>query len=318
MIECQFGYYPKPINIEFDGLSISTLPNLNEIVKRISNHPQTYKDWCYANPACRHEFVSDKTKNLPYPKRVFSLPKTHSIKSNLSQSEYDFFIWSLSFFTGMRLTSTEAGFLDSTIIKPDVLFDFTTQVNPTIKLSYNYAKNENNARKLKNISSIIHCLFLSKNPQSLPFEKFQYLYYALDGCFKVISLGYKFTKLDPKPNHTKRITWCCDKLGIPTPDFVTIQSELYTVSKIRNETMHEALFYGEPLGFAVSEDNASSKSNQVAFLLIRNMERLVCRMIVSIFNLSNSKYAQAPIKSESRAKHLLTFDVDKLIHKKET
>lgn len=308
MIECQFGYYPKPINIEFDGLSISTLPNLNEIVKQISNHPQTYKDWCYASPASHHEFVSDKTKNLPYPNRVFSLPKTHSIKSNLSQSECDFFIWSLSFFTGMRLTSTDAGFLDSTIIKPDALFDFITQANPAIEFSYSYAKDINNAHKLKNISSIIHCLFLSKNPQSLSFEKFQYLYYALDGCFKVISLDYKFTKSEPKPKHAKRITWCCDKLGIPTPDFATIQPEPYTVSRIRNETMHEALFYGEPLGFAVSEDNASSKSNQEAFLLIRNMERLVCRMIVSIFNLSGSKYTQSPIKSESRDKHLLTFD----------
>ncbi|MEQ4713723.1 hypothetical protein ABN057_15580 [Providencia alcalifaciens] len=304
MTECQFGYYPKPINIEFDGLSILTSPNLNELVKLVSHHPQTYKDWYYANPACYNEFVSDTKRDLPYPNRVFSLPKTHSIKSDLSLEETDFFIWALSFFTGMRLTSTEAGFLDSTIIKPNILFDFIIHLNSAVKLSYRYAKNKNNASKLKNTSAIIHCLFLSNNPQSLPFEKFQYLYYALDGCFQVIYSSCK----GKKPNHADRITWCCKKLGIPTPEFAITESKPTIVSRVRNETMHEALFYGEPLGFAISEDSTSLELNRETAFLIRNMEKLVCRMIVSIFNMNDSKYAQSPISPLSRSKLLLEFD----------
>ena len=69
---------------------------------------------------------SGTIRERAYASRVFPLPKTHLIKHSAATSEdhLDFHIWALSFFVGMRLTATEAGFLDATPLKPHSLVDF--------------------------------------------------------------------------------------------------------------------------------------------------------------------------------------------------
>jgi hypothetical protein len=50
---------------------------------------------------------------------VFGLPKTHTISlgdANTAPGYLEFCMWALSFFLGIRLTTTEAGFLDATAI----------------------------------------------------------------------------------------------------------------------------------------------------------------------------------------------------------
>jgi hypothetical protein len=47
---------------------------------------------------------------------VFGLPKRHVIEHAAADSDdhLTFHLWAFSFFTGMRLTATEAGFVDAT------------------------------------------------------------------------------------------------------------------------------------------------------------------------------------------------------------
>ena len=54
---------------------------------------------------------------LPYSSRVFGLPHTHTIEHETAVDEehIEFHVWALSFFLGMRLTTTEAGDGASTI-----------------------------------------------------------------------------------------------------------------------------------------------------------------------------------------------------------
>ena len=64
--------------------------------------------------------MSGKVREHPYASRVFGLPKTHLIEhaEATNQDHLDFHLWALSFFVGMRLTATDAGFLDATPLKP--------------------------------------------------------------------------------------------------------------------------------------------------------------------------------------------------------
>ena len=50
------------------------------------------------------------------PSRVFGLPKRHVIEHAAADSDdhLTFHLWAFSFFTGMRLIATEAGFVDAT------------------------------------------------------------------------------------------------------------------------------------------------------------------------------------------------------------
>src|SRR5450759_3338989 len=85
-----------------------------------------------------------------------------------------FLVWCLSFFIGMRLTTTEAGFLDATPIQPGELTDFTPltrQLTNALTLADQFWKqHSSNMRTTKRVSGIIHALFLSQYPQALCFE----------------------------------------------------------------------------------------------------------------------------------------------------
>ena len=91
----EFGFYPDPLQI-------------------------------YAPPQQVRHSPSGEVRERPYTTRVFGLPKTHRIEHAAATNEEHlaFHLWALSFFVGMRLTATEAGFLDATPVKPGELVDF--------------------------------------------------------------------------------------------------------------------------------------------------------------------------------------------------
>ena len=108
-LQVTFGYYPDDDEVSSEDVSLRSLEGLSEIVDKIEKHYGVSKDWIY-----------------PSEGRIFSLPKTHVlIHENADCLDHlEFLIWCISFFVGMRLTTTEAGFLDATPIRPGRLTDF--------------------------------------------------------------------------------------------------------------------------------------------------------------------------------------------------
>ncbi|MGH9884683.1 MAG: hypothetical protein ACREBE_04095, partial [bacterium] len=104
-----FGFYPHRYDAKVDDITISTLPELDEKVKYIRAHEWTRGRWF----------------RVPTPHRVFALPKTHVIEHASAQSDehVHFLLWCFGFFVGMRMSWTEAGFLDSTPIEERVMSD---------------------------------------------------------------------------------------------------------------------------------------------------------------------------------------------------
>lgn len=299
-ISAEFGYYPKMYNVTTERFSIQTLANFEENLEQIKNDPNLQKEWIYSARALQHDFITGKTQVLPYTDRIFSLPKTHVLTLFKSQNvgDLDFVVWCLSFFTGMRLTIEEAGFLDATPIKPDKLVDFVLShctLKDVINLALDYIEKEHkNFHATKRVIAAIHALFLSQYPQNLPFERFQYLYIALDTCFKIIETKSKSNK---NLSHAKRIQWMCEEFDIPIPSWATTIGKKSDISTVRNATIHEALFFDEPLGFSVYGGNLTTTNTQNTML---QMQNLICRLLVAILGKPDTDYVKTSVESRMR------------------
>lgn len=293
---CTFGYYPVSIEVETERFAIETLPDHSGVVGDVVSDPYVHKSWIYAPRQKISQFGTGNVRLMPYSARIFSLPKTHRLTvHNLNDpGSLDFLIWVLSFFAGMRLTSTEAGFLDATPIKPGLLVDFILRrctLADAGELGLEYLESvRHDPLARKRLAAAIHALFLAQYPRHLPFETFQYLYMSLDACYSLVA-----AKESPKPKvpHAKRIQWMCEKFALPIPAWALASAQgASSLSSIRNETFHEGLFFEEPIGFTIygGSQRASNADN-----VTLQMQALVCRLLVCILGRPNTSYVRSAV-----------------------
>lgn len=238
------------------------------------------------------DFVSGQVRNRPFSARVFGLRKTHMLEHAKATGDehVGFHLWSLSFFLGMRLTATAAGFLDATPVKLGKLVDFLLPgrgLERAIELADEFwMANRAEPRNAQRFAAAVHALFLGQYPQALEFEKFVYQYTAIDACF---ALTKGLTGLKGPATHAERIEWMCDQLRVRTPPWARRVGNGGTeVSAIRNAAVHEALFAGEPLGFAVH--GAGTDEN-----ITLEMEALVCRFLVALIGGTDRSYLRSAV-----------------------
>jgi hypothetical protein len=200
----------------------------------------------------------------------------------------------LSFFTGMRLTSTEAGFLDATPIKPGKLVDFVLldDLAAAIELAERFwTDNLNTPQRARLVAAAIHALFIAHYPPSLQFERFLYCYTALDACY---ALAASIAPPTRRPTHAERVAWLCRRFGMNIPAWAApAPSQPVEVAAIRNATLHEALFMGEPLGFALHGIGTGAN-------LPLEMEALICRLLVALLGAETADYVRSPINTRQR------------------
>ncbi len=289
-----FGYYPKPLQIEVGSIKIKSNPALEDTVAAVEGDDRIDDGWIYAPPQQRKHLVGS-IKQKPYSTRVFGLPKTHTISHASSDCEehLTFHIWCLSFFTGMRLTSSEAGFLDCTPINHGKLVDFVLLddglASGVALAEAFWSRHKTTPKYSKLIEAAIHSLFLSQNPQSLQFESFLMLYAAFDACY---ALAEKILPPPKSENHAGRVKWMCDRFEIPIPDWGIIKQKQSALSILRNDAIHEALFVRAPLGFALHGIDTNQN-------LTLEMEALVCRLLVALIG-SKADYVRTPVTDRQR------------------
>lgn len=290
----EFGFYPNELEITQGPISISTLPGLAKRRDDIEQDPNLRKNWIYPGNA-ETQLLGVGIRSEPYSVRVFGMPKTHSIEhaSAVDETQVKFYVWALSFFTGMRLTTEEAGFLDNTPIKPGMLIDFHIrgQIAPALELADRFwTDHKANRRQADRLCAAIHALFMAQNPKFLEFECFIYIYTALDACFATLHHATS----GQKPNHAERLKWMCDRLNIPVPAWAsTGPSRSTEVSALRNDAMHEALFVGEPLGFGIGGVGGDRN-------LTLEMQNLTCRILAATLGVSDMAYLGAPLDDRQK------------------
>lgn len=289
-----FGYYPRTLSLDVGPVHIRTLPSLAEKVEDLEGNPGLHNQWIYAPPQQTRNFGGE-TSTLPFLSRVFGLPKTHSLLHDApdSPAHVHFHIWVLSLLTGMRLTPTEAGFVDATPIKPGLLVDFVLLGNSLeagIALAEQFwIENRQTPEQTSRLEAAIHALFLAHYPQALQYERFIYLYTALDACFALASAKWPPTS---RLTHASRIEWMCARFGMPVPEWAST-SQGTEVANIRNPTLHEGLYLGAPLGFALH--GVGSNKN-----LTLEMGGLVCRFLIALLGGSGADYVRSAVNTRQR------------------
>lgn len=268
-----FGYYPKRLELTSGPVRITTRSGSNFDLSTGSG----LKDgWIHA----------------PRFHRVFGLPRTHDIahETDADPKHMDFLMWVLSLVTGMRLTTTEAGFLDATPIQPFNLVDFRAKhrdMEVAMALAEHFwANNRAEPDRALQFGAAVHAMFISHAPQALQFERFIYLYTALDACY---ALARSLTGSRRRQRHHERLSWLCSKFGIPQPAWADAAGSNQTeISAIRNGALHEALYMGQPLGFALH--GVGSGQN-----LVLEMQALTSRLLIALLGASDNSYVRSPV-----------------------
>jgi len=296
----EFGFYPEPLRIDAGPIQIEPLPQLDEVVCGLLASDQVEDGWINAPPQGVRDLMSGQIRHQPYTARVFGLPQTHMIEHAGADGDehLDFLVWVLSFFVGMRLTTTEAGFLDATPLKPRHLVDFITgtqDISKGMELAERFwTNNRHEPRNAQRFAAAIHALFLGQNPRALQFEEFVYLYTATDACYK---LATQFRPPGKKKLHHERIEWMCSEFGLETPDWAKQSaSGGVEVAAIRNDALHEALYVDAPLGFSVH--GGGSFGN-----LPLEMVALICRLLVALIGGNDPSYVGSAV--DTRQRHAL-------------
>lgn len=296
-IEQAFGFHPEPLRVDTGTVGIRPLPDLEKVVEDVLASAQVDDDWIYVPPQRTRNFMSGKIRERPFSARVFGLPRTHTLELGTATGEDHavFHLWSLSFFLGMRLTATEAGFLDATPVKRGKLVDFVLRgrsLERAIDLADEFwMVNRGEPRNAQRFAAAVHALFLGQYPQALQFERFIHLYTAIDACY---ALTKALRSANDRHGHAERIGWMCGELGVATPSWArTGGGGGSIVSALRNDALHEALFMNEPLGFAV---HGGSTGENITL----EMEALVCRLLVALIGGKDSSYLASPVDTRQR------------------
>src|SRR6185312_14052647 len=119
-------------------------------------------------------------------------------------------------------------------------------------------------------------------PHLLCYERLQYLYTALDACWKA-SMELKQLKKLP---HGERIEAMCRAWQIAPPAWALYVKATNNcqLSELRNAMIHEGLVGSEPLGFRIIQSFESAPHPLGNPLL--EVQHLVSRLLVSIMGIA--------------------------------
>jgi hypothetical protein len=275
----KFGFYPHPFDKTLGEITIFTLEGLPDKVRAVADCGHTENDWLY-----------------PPHARVFGLPHTHDLTHARSKDEdhLRFLIQCLGFFVGMRMSSTKAGFLDATPIKTGKVSDMVW-MRDSLEKALGHADafwlSHSGDRRIESaIRGIIHSYFLSRRPTLLDFEIFTYLYIALEGCHYVHVRSSGKSPRDSK--HSQRIADLCKAFAMAVPPWADSAAGTLHVADHRNETLHEGLFFDEPLGFQIYGGKTRTRQDDHVLL---EMAQLVSRFVLALLGMEKSSYVTSPV-----------------------
>lgn len=66
-----FGFYPEPLRIDVGSIRIDSLPELDEVVRRVLSGDDVENGWIYASPQGVPDWRSGQVRERPYSARVF-------------------------------------------------------------------------------------------------------------------------------------------------------------------------------------------------------------------------------------------------------
>jgi hypothetical protein len=122
-------------------------------------------------------------------------------------------------------------------------------------------------------------------------ESFDAAGLAAHNSTRALILGHDPTK---RTSHRKRVADLCSAYGIDVPAWADPAASGKTnVARFRNETLHEGLFFGEPLGFQMFGGNGARRPEDEGILLERSS--LISRIVLALLGMEKCEYVISPI-----------------------
>jgi len=303
MIEVQFGYLQEQATFDWSAGTISPLDNIASIVERLMADGNAYGDWFYP-PLELAPHAPNETKNAPLIQtEIFSLPSTHllSLKNHDANDECANFIIALfGMLKGRRLQRDGFQHFYRVPLASMRGCDFNAD-----KRGITYALEKANEFWLKHSDAEIQKLAFGALHWHLfaqlyrhSFERFNAQYMALDACHQLASKTWAGFK--PARNHANRASELCAQVGVPMPEWakphLAGKKTTCAIADCRNELIHEAMYAGQPVGFAITNEVQAMEDELIL---------LVARLLLRLLGVDNS-YTRSPCTM----KQLLGFNMD--------
>lgn len=276
MIEVRFGYLQERTVIDWSAATISPLDDIASIVEQVQAHESAYGDWFYP-PLEPASLDSKETKNAPLvPTSIFSLPATHllSFKNQDWTDECaNFMIALFGLLKGRRLQREGwQHFYKAPIDRK--LCDFYAdkwEIAHALDRVSDFWQTHADADIRKLAFGALHWHLFAQLYQH-GFERFNAQYMALDVCHRLATATWAGFK--PATTHADRASALCTQLGVPTPAWANVPAGQKTcaLSERRNALIHEAMYGGQPVGFAHPAEHKGMElelTGLVARLLLR-------------------------------------------------
>jgi hypothetical protein len=277
-----FGFLNEPTNIQWDGgaCRISPLAGYPQLIADLENQPGVHGGWWY--PLL--EKLGDCPDGPSKPKS-FSLSPTHELVlacSDASEELANFLIALFGLLKGRRLQREKWQHFYKTPLDSK-LNDFLASDASIVcaldaALGFWRSQKPDSIRRLA-FGAIHWHLFAQLYEHQ--FERFNAQYMALDTCAKLALetqfLGYPAGH----PKHSERASKLCDVTGVPKPLWVNplpVQNTC-ALAERRNALIHEAMYGGQPIGFAFPTDHPYMEME---------LTGLVARILLRLIGVQNS------------------------------
>jgi len=282
MIKVNFGFLSEPTNIKWDNgaCHISPLPDHAQHVADVKNQGGVHDGWWY--PPL--EKLGEPT-NAPMKLGTYSLKATHELFLNCSEASDElanFLIALFGLLKGRRLQRDQWQHFYKTPLERK-LNDFLAS-DESIVHALDAALvfwRSNTADSIRRLAFGAMHWHLFAQLYEHPFERFNAQYMALDACAE-LALYMEFPEYPKRrPRHWERASKLCDATGVPKPVWANLSLEQNTcvLAQRRNALIHEAMYGGQPVGFAHPVDHPNMELELTGLVA-----RILLRLLLDIRN----------------------------------
>lgn len=290
----RFGFLNEPLSVSWRYGTIRPVPNFEEIASCFEQSAGVYKGWVY--PPIKAVDGRGAAAKKAWVPATFSVPSSHILTPHpdADPAHSDFFIALFGFLHGRRLQREGwQHFYKAPVSRQ--LCDFVVNKTST-EWALNQAltfceRHSSNEEALKLAFGALHWHTFAQLYEH-EFERFDAQYKALDACYKLTCMTRdSFTK---ERTHAKRAVRLCEYFGAEPPEWVIPfknqdGKETCELAIRRNALAHEALYGGQPLGFAHPADNGA---------MVLGLKSLVARILLSALGIKNN-YTQSSATTRS-------------------
>ena len=293
MESIRFGFLNEPLSVSWRYGTIRPVPNFEEIASCFEQSAGVYKGWVY--PPIKAVDGQGAAAKKAWVPATFSIPSSHILTPHpdADPAHSDFFIALFGFLHGRRLQREGwQHFYKAPLSRK--LCDFVTDKKST-EWALNQAlafceMHSSNTEVLKLAFSALHWHTFAQLYEH-EFERFDAQYKALDACYKLTLLTQTGCRA---ATHAERALRLCEHFGIEPPDWVSppgnqTNSSTSELALRRNALAHEALYGGQPLGFAHPAGSGA---------MVSGLKSLVARILLSTLGIKNS-YTQSSSTTQS-------------------